>query len=61
MQKAARLISVVIVRHEVAQLSVLSRLEYPVCSCRTLRRRACHALCGWCEALRTMYRIGFER
>lgn len=26
----------------------------------SLRGRACHALCGRCEAPRTMYRIGFE-
>jgi hypothetical protein len=25
-----------------------------------LRGCACHALCGWCEAPRTMYRLGFN-
>ena len=34
--------------------------EYPVCSYRTLRRRAAVALMTGCEALRTTYRIGFE-
>jgi len=37
-----------------------SYLEYPACSHRSLRGRACHALCGWCKAPRTMYRIGFK-
>ena len=37
-----------------------NELEYPACSCRSLRRRATVALMTGCEALRTMYRIGFK-
>jgi hypothetical protein len=51
------------VRHEVAQFEctqVVSYLEYPVCSYRTLRRHATVARMTGCEALRTMYRKGFK-
>jgi hypothetical protein len=50
------------VRHEVAQFECTQvlTLEYPVCSYRTLRRRATVAQMTGCEALRTMYRIGFK-
>jgi hypothetical protein len=42
---------------ECTQTLTLSTRHVPAGS---LRGRAAHALCGWCEAPRTMYRIGFK-
>jgi len=50
------------VRHEVAQFECTRVVTWstPALGAGTLRRRATVALMTGCEALRTMYRIGFE-